>query len=257
MSNSEVGLNHVGLVLGIEMSRLARSCKDWYQLLELCTVVRTLLADQDREYDPCEYSDRLLLGLSGLMSEAELHIATGMASAKRPDVVRDAATSGICGRVQFRPEPSRSTSQEARRPGTGQVRVPMERWHALVHEKWPAYISWQQFLANQQRLQSNRAGFDAPGAPREGASLLGGLVRCGKCGWRMYAGCKKAARYICGHDAAFSGRCQGQNLVANVVDELVSRQVLLAVEPAAVELSLKAEQDCRKEYQRPSPPSVP
>ena len=71
---AEVGMNHVGLVLGIEMSRLARSCKDWHQLLELCSVFRTLLADHDRQYDPCDYSDRLLLGLSGLMSEAELHI---------------------------------------------------------------------------------------------------------------------------------------------------------------------------------------
>jgi DNA invertase Pin-like site-specific DNA recombinase len=60
---AEVGLNHVGLVLGIEMSRLARSCKDWYQLLELCAVFRALLADQDGLYDPTDYNDRLLLGL--------------------------------------------------------------------------------------------------------------------------------------------------------------------------------------------------
>ena len=61
---AEVGLNHVGLVLGIEMSRLARSCKDWYQLLELCAVFGTLLADQDGAYDPNDYNDRLLLGLN-------------------------------------------------------------------------------------------------------------------------------------------------------------------------------------------------
>jgi DNA invertase Pin-like site-specific DNA recombinase len=60
---AEVGLDHVGLVLGIEMSRLARSCKDWYQLLELCAIFRTLLADQDGLYDPTDYNDRLLLGL--------------------------------------------------------------------------------------------------------------------------------------------------------------------------------------------------
>ena len=67
----EVGLNHVGLILGIEMSRLARCCKDWHQLLELCGVFRTLLADQDGLYDPRQYNDRLLLGLKGTLSEAE------------------------------------------------------------------------------------------------------------------------------------------------------------------------------------------
>jgi DNA invertase Pin-like site-specific DNA recombinase len=71
---AEVGLDHVGLVLGIEMSRLARSCKDWHQLLELCAVFGTLLADQDGLYDPREYNDRLLLGIKGTLSEAELHI---------------------------------------------------------------------------------------------------------------------------------------------------------------------------------------
>ena len=60
---AEVGLDHVGLVLGIEMSRLARSCTDWYQLLELCALFRTLLADQDGLYDPTDFNDRLLLGL--------------------------------------------------------------------------------------------------------------------------------------------------------------------------------------------------
>ena len=71
---AEVSLDHVGLVLGIEMSRLARSCKDWHQLLELCAVFGTLLADHDGLYDPREYNDRLLLGLKGTLSEAELHI---------------------------------------------------------------------------------------------------------------------------------------------------------------------------------------
>src|SRR5215470_2650622 len=71
---AEVGLDHVGLILGLEMSRLARSCKDWHQLLELCAMFRTLLADQDAVYDPTDHNDRLLLGLTGMMSEAELHL---------------------------------------------------------------------------------------------------------------------------------------------------------------------------------------
>jgi DNA invertase Pin-like site-specific DNA recombinase len=71
---AEVGLDHVGIVLGIEISRLARSSRDWYQLLEVCAVFATLIADADGLYDPKTYNDRLLLGLKGTMSEAELHI---------------------------------------------------------------------------------------------------------------------------------------------------------------------------------------
>ena len=71
---AEVGLGRVGLVLGFEVSRLARSCRDWYQLLEICALAGTLIADSDGVYDPALYNDRLLLGLKGTMSEAELHI---------------------------------------------------------------------------------------------------------------------------------------------------------------------------------------
>lgn len=71
---AEVGLGHVGLVLSIESSRLARSGRDWYHLLELCALARTLLADEDGIYDPACFNDRLLLGLKGTMSEAELHL---------------------------------------------------------------------------------------------------------------------------------------------------------------------------------------
>jgi DNA invertase Pin-like site-specific DNA recombinase len=70
----EVGLGRVGLVLGVEMSRLARSNRDWHQLLEICALFETLIADVDGVYDPAHFNDRLLLGLQGTMSEAELHI---------------------------------------------------------------------------------------------------------------------------------------------------------------------------------------
>ena len=71
---AEVALDHVGLILGLEMSRLARCCKDWHHLLELCGRYRVLLSDADGVYDPTDYSDRLLLGLHGVMNEAELHV---------------------------------------------------------------------------------------------------------------------------------------------------------------------------------------
>ena len=62
---AEVGLGNVGLVLGVEMSRLARSCRDWHQLLEICALFDTLIADADGVYDPANYNDRLLLGSEG------------------------------------------------------------------------------------------------------------------------------------------------------------------------------------------------
>jgi DNA invertase Pin-like site-specific DNA recombinase len=71
---AEVGLDHVGLILGLEMSRLARSCRDWHQLLEVCGLFHTLLSDPDGVYDPAHDNDRLLLGLKGTISEAELHV---------------------------------------------------------------------------------------------------------------------------------------------------------------------------------------
>jgi DNA invertase Pin-like site-specific DNA recombinase len=71
---AEVGMGHVGIVLGLEVSRLARNCTDWHRLLEICGLTDTLILDEDGLYDPGHFNDRLLLGLKGTMSEAELHI---------------------------------------------------------------------------------------------------------------------------------------------------------------------------------------
>src|SRR6188472_2329436 len=71
---AEVGLGEVGLVLALEVSRLARSSVDWHQLLDLCALTGTLIADSDGVYSPADFNDRLLLGLKGTMSEAELHL---------------------------------------------------------------------------------------------------------------------------------------------------------------------------------------
>jgi DNA invertase Pin-like site-specific DNA recombinase len=70
---AEIGLGNAGLVVSLDASRLARNNRDWHQLLELCSVFAVLIADAERLYDPRAYHDRLLLGLSGIMSEAELH----------------------------------------------------------------------------------------------------------------------------------------------------------------------------------------
>ena len=71
---AEVGLGKAGIVLGLEVSRLARNSTDWHRLLEICALSDTLILDEDGIYDLAHFNDRLLLGLKGTMSEAELHI---------------------------------------------------------------------------------------------------------------------------------------------------------------------------------------
>src|ERR1035441_6399347 len=71
---TEVSLEKAGIVLGLEVSRLARNSTDWHRLLEICALTDTLILDEDGLYDPRHFNDRLLLGLKGTMSEAELHV---------------------------------------------------------------------------------------------------------------------------------------------------------------------------------------
>jgi DNA invertase Pin-like site-specific DNA recombinase len=331
---AEVALDHVGLILGLEMSRLARSCKDWHQLLELCARFRTLLADADGVYDPTDYNDRLLLGLKGTMSEAELHILRErmyqgrLNKARRGELFgpppigyialpsgepaidpdeqvqavvrlifdqfdRQGTVHGLLrylvhhriqipvrphhgpnrGRLEWR-RPSRGTllnllhhpiyagayrhgyrptdprRQQPGRPGTGRRVRCAEECLVLIRDKLPAYISWERFQANQQRLADNRARHDAMGAPREGAALLGGLLHCERCGRRMavhYAGRKAASWYGCGRGAADYAEPLCQSLSGQVLDDLVAGQILAAVEPAALEASLAAVAEVERE----------
>lgn len=74
---AEVGLGNAGIVMGLEVSRLARNSADWHRLLEICAVTDTLILDEDGLYDPKHFNDRLVLGMKGTMSEAELHVLKG------------------------------------------------------------------------------------------------------------------------------------------------------------------------------------
>src|SRR6202522_4307914 len=74
---SDVGMGRAGIVMGLEVSRLARNNADWHRLLEICALADTLILDEDGIYDPTSFNDRLLLGLKGAMSEAELHVLKG------------------------------------------------------------------------------------------------------------------------------------------------------------------------------------
>jgi DNA invertase Pin-like site-specific DNA recombinase len=71
---AEVALHHVGIILGLEVFRLARNNADWYRFLDLCGITDTLIGDSDGLYHPAQFNDRLILGLKGTMSEAELHV---------------------------------------------------------------------------------------------------------------------------------------------------------------------------------------
>lgn len=334
---AEVSLDHVGMVLCLEVSRLARSCKDWHQLLELCAIFRTLLADQDGVYDPTDFNDRLLLGLKGTMSEAELHVLQGrLAEGRRkkaqrgelrnhpplgyvrtasgdyaldPDeqaqnVVRlifeqferQGTLHGLLrylvqhqirlpvrphagpnrGQLEWR-RPNRETLQNLlhhpiyagayrwghrqidprkKQPGRrspGRTLCKPEECEVLIHDCYPAYISWEQFEANQQRLADNRARADARGAPRGGASLLSGLIFCGRCGRRMataYGRNGDCLRYVCSRDAADYAAPLCQSLAGAALDALVTEQVLRMIEPASLELSLAAADDLQRERDR-------
>jgi DNA invertase Pin-like site-specific DNA recombinase len=331
---AEVALDHVGVIFGLEMSRLARSCKDWHQLLELCGRFQTLLADADAVYDPTDYNDRLLLGLTGIMSEAELHIIKErmhqgkLNKARRgellgpppigylkrgkselvidPDeqvqaVVRllfdqfdqQGTLQGLLrylvhhrirlpvrphggpnrGQLQWR-RPCRETLQNLlhhpvfagayrygyrptdprrKRPGrphTGRRVCQAEECLVLIRDRFPAYITWDRFQANQERLAANRARHEAQGAPREGAALLKGLIRCGRCGQRMfvhYASSADRYTYVCGHAVADYAEPLCQSLSGSGLDELVERHILAAVEPAALEASMAAVEDIERE----------
>jgi DNA invertase Pin-like site-specific DNA recombinase len=334
---AEIGLDHVGLILGLEMSRLARSNKDWHQLLELCAIFRTLLADQDGLYDPTDYNDRLLLGLKGTMSEAELHILRSrmyqglLNKARRgevynhppsgyvklptgtfaldPDeqvqdvirlifdlftrlgtinaVLRYLVEHGI--RMPIRPHggpnrgqlewhrPNRVTLQNllrhpiyagyyrwghraldarrqvAGRPGTGRTLRSPKECLVLLEGHCPAYISAERFWSNQEQLQANRARVTSLGTMRPGPSLLGGLLRCGRCGRRLlvqYINAGTGLRYSCQRGAIDYGEPVCQSLSGQRLDAFISQQVLIVLQPAALELHLAAAADVEQERQR-------
>ncbi len=325
---AQVALGRVGLILGLEASRLARSNSDWYQLLDLCGMTDTLIADGDGIYDPGAYSDRLVLGLKGTISEAELHLLKGRLIAGmrhkaakgelrvtlpagfeydqdgHPAVcadegVREAVATVFRrfaelgsarqvmlslladglelprrragGRVVWAPASygavigvlanpcyagtfafgrTRKAGRpgEQGRPACGRRPVPMPQWEVLICGHHPGYISWEDYLANQERLHAN---CPAPpgqggGAVREGRGLLQGIVRCGRCGRMMRTGYqgsrhKHLPRYYCAAEGTYFGRrayCQGVG--GRQIEQAVVGEVLAVLEPAALAATAQA-----------------
>jgi DNA invertase Pin-like site-specific DNA recombinase len=330
---AEVTLGHVGLVLGLEMSRLARSSKDWHHLLELCALFGTLLGDQDGVYNPTDSNDRLLLGLKGTMSEfelftmrnrlqrglvhkaerGELHIAPPLGYERPPsgEVVLDSdeQVRGVIQlifdkfdelgsarrvlvylvrnniRLGFRWNRGPRRAQLDWRPprygtvlrvlthpnyagayvfgrkdvgrsqaanGTDRNRFRATAWTILLKGRLPAYISWDRYEANQQRLRGNRSAVDSPGVPRDGAALLAGLAVCGSCGRRLTPQYPRRGQpyYWCTRHLQDIQEQTCHGLTAGVVDRLVVDQVHEALKPAGLKLSLRAIADGRAERER-------
>jgi hypothetical protein len=143
-------------------------------------------------------------------------------------------------------DPRRTTARGTK----AQHLVPMSEWKVLLRDRLPAYISWECYLANQERLRQNRFLPDSRGAARQGGALLAGLIMCGNCGRRLQVRYNTAPTYLCtGHfNLGTPQQCYG--LKATAVDGLVAQQVLRALEPAALELSLQSLEDIHRERAR-------
>jgi DNA invertase Pin-like site-specific DNA recombinase len=323
----DVAQGRVGAIFATEVSRLARSCADWHQLLELCGLADVVIADEQACYAPRDYNDRLLLGLKGQMSEAELHwmrlrLQGGKLSKARrgelyrrpaPGYVWDAATSrlrldpdeqvqrvvrliferfridgSMGGVVRYFAQrgllmPARDCTTEKMRfiascqnpvksiltsptytgayvygrreqragfVGGKLVRRAVrhaepQAWKICLRDHHPAYISWDEYMANQRKLAENRTNHravDERGAAREGSALLQGLALCGRCGSRMrvrYQGRHGQAQYQCRDLDPASGKARMCfNVAATRIDDAVTRLLLDAVKPAEIEIGL-------------------
>ena len=313
----------VGIVLGLEMSRLARNSKDWSDLFEVSAIFRTLIADEDGLFDPNEPNDRLVLGLKGIISEMELHtmkirLERGrLNKAQRGELFHDVPVGyirGDDGLPQFDPDVSaqhvmkmffelfeslgsshalfqhlaahniklpfrahggpiewrlaakttvygllkhplyagaygygrRKNYSAKGSQKRGKKHLPPEQWKVLIKDRFPAYITWQQFESNQQKMRENDVRPDRTGPARHGSALLGGIIFCGECGRRMSPsyGSNGRASYSCGRHRTMTGvnPCL-ISMSALVLDAFVAEKLLEALSPAGIELSLQVIED--------------
>jgi DNA invertase Pin-like site-specific DNA recombinase len=322
---AQAGLGHAGAVLSLEVSRLARSCSDWHRLIEVCALTDTLVIDEEGVYDPSQYNDRLLLGLKGAMSEAELHwlrsrLLGGKLEKARRGTLRLPLPTGLvydaASQVTLDPDeeiqhavqlvfdlfdelgtatavvrhfanhqlvfPTRQPDGEliwkalsSRRvlsilhnptyagayaygrtrtqtllDGGVQVKkytrqLNPDDWPILLLDAHPGYITWQQFLHNQKRLDDNRTSSDKDrrGAAREGTALLQGIVLCGRCGRRMtirYLDDGVTPVYNCQYAYHQFAEPICQSFRGDGVDVAVARVFLEAMQPAQLQVSIAA-----------------
>ena len=326
-----VAMGQVGIVMGLEMSRLARNNADFQQLLHLCGSNSTLIYDADAVYDLMHLNDRLVLGLKGTLSEVELFTirarlqggalskaARGEHRIKLPigyvyspseqveldpdrqvqqtirlffevfrrlgsakGVVRHFNREGMTfpvrpikgpdkgeltwrslsnnlslrilhnpryagayayGRTKIRTSPSGGISYSRRE---------RDQWHALLKDAHPAYITWDEFEANEARLAAN-ARRDVGGAAREGCALLQGIVLCGHCGRNFATTYKHKAHgertpvYLCNREQLDYGKAICTSIPGTGIDAIVTRVLLDNVTPMAVTAALAVQQEIVK-----------
>jgi DNA invertase Pin-like site-specific DNA recombinase len=325
---AEIGAGQVGVVLALEASRLARSA-EWHRLVEICVVTQTLLADESAVYDPRDPNDRLLLGVKGTISEAELFtlrcrlhegrwnkarrgelgrsFPVGYVRTETGEGVKDPDCQ-VQARLEyiFRLFAKRKVARQVlvqlvqeklkipakiwggphhgtitwkdpdfsdlirllhnpiyagayvygqkeydsfdRSPTNGKAKVhprPLAEWPVCLKDVYPAYISWERFVQNQEVLRTNGYRPENRGAPRKGRALLQGIVYCGRCGARMsvlyYSSKeKRSPGYGCFQQYNRHGGSTCQCFSSAGVDEAVTNLFLSVVSPAKVEIALRA-----------------
>ena len=325
---TEVSLGKVGIVLMLEASRLARNNSDWYRLMEICGVSGTLIADEGGVYNPREPNDRLLLGVKGTISEAELftlrtrlyegrwnkarkgllHFSLPVGYVRGADggwtldpdtqvrerlgcvfegyrrhgvvraVVRELKEQGLelptrviasegHGSLVWK-APTLSTvvrilhnpayagayvygrseySAELRSAKTGKAAAhirSLEQWPVKITAHHPAYLRWEEYVKNQERLRENWNHAESRGAPREGRALLQGIVYCGVCGRKMSvqdraARENRAPSYTClkGYHDGDEKICQ--SMTSRPVDAAVVEVFLGAVSPLSLRVAIQ------------------
>jgi len=321
---SKVCLGEVGAILGLEISRLARSSADLSRLLELARLTDTLVIDGDGVYDLADFNDRLLLGLKGTMSEAELHLLAGrLQGAKRAAAERgelhtplpvgyiyddegatvvdpdaEVATAvadvfaaftatgsayGVVGVFAERRFPLRAYGgawagqlrwgrlTHARALGvltnpayagayvygryrtrrrvdpdggvhSGMTLLPRAEWAVCIQGHHDAYITWEDYLANEAKLAANRTNAGAR-PPREGLALCQGIIWCGSCARQMSTRYHRdgQASYECSSaraDRQATPTCR--SIAASTVDDVVAGRLLDALTPEEVAYALAA-----------------
>ena len=321
---SDTALGKVGIIISLEVARVSRANRDWYHLLDVCSVTSTLIADPEGIYDPKTYNDRLLLGLKGTLSEAELYVMKqrlieairekakrgefryrlppgliwneeGLIQ-KHPDeqvvnvmelvfqrfaelgtahqtqcslveeqimvpvlagrkgklvwklpsyrwvhrVVKNPTYAGAYAYGQTQTEEILDSTQ---RPVKRQKVKPQNDWHALIKDHHEGYISWEQFEKNLERIALNRPGSEFVGAPREGKSILQGLVLCGQCGRKMkvaYSRRPRVTRYNCADGSKQKGSPVCQSFGAMRLERTIEELLLECLRPVGMEAMIQA-----------------
>ncbi len=320
---SEVTLDHVGLVAGFQINRLAREDETICHLIKVCSLFDTLLADQDGVYHPQDFNDRLVLTIKGLVGGVELYQIQQRMQQGRLERARRGEWLGVPPlgyvigedrKLVFDPDqqaqhitrmlfeqferlgsvsallrflhehdvrlPIRTTADPrapidwrrphretvrnvlrhpvytgtytwGRRPcdpkraiagrrGTGRIVLAAEDCEVFLPGNHAAFIDSAQFERNVRRLASHPRRGPQPSPDRQTVSLLAGRVFCGRCHARMQSHYSPQLRYECARRALDYGESRCGSLPGREIEQLVAEQILIALEPASLELSLAA-----------------